>query len=140
MEPMADFELVWNDETLKPEEFDGFFVGWENPPPPEVAHKVFMNASEYCLARVDGKLAGFITVFTDGFYIAYIPLLEVRPEFQRRGIGKALVRAAVERYKDYYKLDVLCDLRSVLFYQQLGFQWVSGATLVNYERQSTGRP
>ncbi|MER3466091.1 MAG: GNAT family N-acetyltransferase, partial [Armatimonadota bacterium] len=86
-----------------------------------------------------GKLAGFITVFTDGFYIAYIPLLEVRPELQRRGIGKALVRAAVERYRDFYKLDVLCDLRSVLFYQQLGFKWVSGATLVNYDRQSTGR-
>jgi ribosomal protein S18 acetylase RimI-like enzyme len=136
---MPEFELIWNDETLKPEEFEGFFVGWPNPPSPEVAYRAFKGASEYCLARVNGELVGFITVFTDGFYIAYIPLLEVRPDYQRRGIGKALVRAAVERYKDFYKLDVLCDLRSVLFYQQLGFQWVSGATLVNLDRQSTGR-
>lgn len=136
---VPDYELVWNDGQLKAAELEGFFVGWPNPPSGDVALKIVNAATEFCVARYEGRVAGFITVLSDGFYFAYVPLLEVLPTYQRKGIGKALVRAVKERYNGFYKVDVLCDLEAVVFYQQLGFEWVSGATLANYDAQSTGK-
>jgi len=37
------------------------------------------------------KVVGFITSISDGIISAYIPLLEVLPEYQQQGIGKELV-------------------------------------------------
>ncbi|MDQ3720386.1 MAG: GNAT family N-acetyltransferase [Actinomycetota bacterium] len=38
------------------------------------------------------SVVGFATALTDGLISAYITLLEVKPGYQRRGIGSELVR------------------------------------------------
>ncbi len=45
----------------------------------------------------NGKFVGFITAITDKILSAYIPFLEVLPEYQRQGIGKELVKRMLEK-------------------------------------------
>jgi len=47
-------------------------------------------------ARGD-RLVGTLRILTDGYFFGTIPEMLVRPEFQRRGIGRALLSAAWER-------------------------------------------
>ena len=47
-------------------------------------------------ARDGGKLVGCLRILTDGYFFGTITELLVLPEYQRRGIGSALLRLARE--------------------------------------------
>jgi GNAT superfamily N-acetyltransferase len=44
-----------------------------------------------------GQLVGYVTAFTDGAFSTFIGELIVRPQFQHRGIGSALLELIVEK-------------------------------------------
>jgi ribosomal protein S18 acetylase RimI-like enzyme len=48
-------------------------------------------------ARDEERLVGTVRVLTDGFLFATVPEILVDPDFQHRGIGRALMRLAVSR-------------------------------------------
>ena len=116
----------------------GFFVDWPNPPDPET-HLRILRESGVVVIAVDEdthRVVGFITAITDGVLSAYIPLLEVLPAWQGRGIGQELVRRMLDRLKDLYMIDLLCDEGMQPFYDRLGFQRSSGMVIRNYAGQS----
>jgi len=83
---------------------DGFFEGWPNPPSP-ANHLRLLRGSDAVVLAVDSeseKVVGFITGITDGILSAYIPFLEVLPEYRERGIGKELLRQMLNRFQDPY--------------------------------------
>ncbi len=53
---------------------------------------------------------------------ASIPLVEVLPEYQGRGIGLELVRRLVHALGDLYMVDVTCDPHLQPFYEKAGLQ------------------
>lgn len=105
-----------------PETLHGFFVGWPRPPGPEALHDALSRSSHVILAWEDGRVAGFVSALTDGALAASVPLLEVLPEYQGRGIGTELVRRMLNRLQDVYMLDLVCDEELVPFYERLGLQ------------------
>ena len=56
----------------------------------------------------------------DGGTVAFISLLEVLPAWRGRGIGSELVRRVLDRYRDRYAIDLVCDDDVVPFYERLG--------------------
>jgi ribosomal protein S18 acetylase RimI-like enzyme len=101
---------------------DGYFVGWSDPPSPE-RHLKILNGSSIAILAIDDehrRVAGFITAITDGSLAAYIPLLEVLPEYQGRGIGSELVRRMLAELDGYYMIDVSCDADVQPFYARFG--------------------
>lgn len=119
----------------------GFFVGWPNPPVPE-AHLRLLRGSAFKVLAVDGKtgrVVGFITAITDGVLAAYIPFLEVLPEYQGRGIGRALVRRMLAKLKKAYMVDLLSDQDLQPFYKSLKMFPATGMMLRNYRNQSGSR-
>ena len=48
-------------------------------------------------ARASGRLVGCLRLLTDGYFFSTIPEMLVDPEFQRLGIGRALLEAAWSR-------------------------------------------
>jgi GNAT superfamily N-acetyltransferase len=62
---------------------------------------------------------------------AFIPLLEVLPDHQRRGIGTELVRRALELVGDRYMVDLLCDEELVPCYERFGMQRAAGMAIRN---------
>ena len=96
---------------LRPERLLGFFVGWPNPPSPEMHLCLLRGSHAVALAADDatGQVIGYATALTDGVLSAYIPFLEVLPQYQRRGIGSALVRLVLEQLQSLYMIDLMCD-------------------------------
>lgn len=131
--------IVYQTDTrgIRAEQLKGFFVGWASPPRPET-HLRILNGSDYiCLALDTDRdgVVGFITAITDGVLTAYIPYLEVLPDWQDRGIGTELTRRMIEQLGDYYAVDLLCDPSLNPFYERFRMLPVSGMMLRRYELQ-----
>ncbi len=123
-------------QDITPKNLQGFFVGWQNAPTPDV-HLDLLQKSDYKIIAKDGeKVVGFITAVTDGTLAAYIPFLEVLPEYQKQGIGKELVKQMLGKLKSFYMIDLLCDAELQPFYEQLGMQKAVGMVKRNYDMQS----
>jgi ribosomal protein S18 acetylase RimI-like enzyme len=116
----------------------GFFVGWPNPPAPETHLRILNGSDAVVLARdeASGAVVGFITAISDGVSCAYIPHLEVLPEYQGRGIGSELARRMLEKLSRLYMIDLLCDPDVQPFYARLGMHPATGMLIRNYDRQS----
>ncbi|MDF1838753.1 MAG: GNAT family N-acetyltransferase [Planctomycetota bacterium] len=116
----------------------GFFEGWPNPPQPETHLALLQRSDEIVLAVESStkRIVGFVNVLSDRVLTAYIPLIEVLPEFRGRGIGAELIRLALERVSDIYMVDVTCDPDVQAFYESLGFTKSTGACVRRYEHQS----
>ena len=70
----------------------GFFVDWPTKPSPE-RHLALLHGSDKVVLAGDdqtGRVVGFVTAVSDGMVSAFLPLLEVLPEYQGRGIGSEL--------------------------------------------------
>ncbi len=133
---MIDYQL--NADNVTTDDLTGFFVGWPNPPSP-ASHLQLLGNSDYVVLARDhqsGRVVGFVTAISDGVLAAYVPLLEVLPEFQGRGIGKELVRRMLDQLEGLYMIDALCDENVVPFYEQLGFAKATAVTRRNYQVQS----
>ncbi len=72
----------------------------------------------------DEKLVGAVRAVGDGCSIVFVQDLLVRPEYQRRGVGTALLRAVMERFDGAYQIELLTDdePKTAAFYGSLGFR------------------
>ena len=135
--------LVFTDslEGVRASHLSGFFVGWGRARPTPERHLEILRASTHVvLAREsETRVVGFINAISDGVLAAYIPLLEVLPDWQRRGIGSELVRRIVRRLDEMYMIDVVCDPDVAPFYERLGFGRVIGMARRNYGVLTTTR-
>jgi ribosomal protein S18 acetylase RimI-like enzyme len=129
---------VYSSEGITADQLHGFFVGWPNPPSPEVHLQLLQKSDEVILAvdTSSGEIIGFITAITDRVLTAYIPLLEVLPAYQHQQVGKTLVQKMLERLSIYYMVDLLCDTDLQPFYEQFGMKHSTGMFFRNYDKQS----
>lgn len=113
---------------------EGFFVGWLKPPSSETLKKILINSQHYVLAIENDKLVGFINAISDKTLSAYIPLLEVLPEYKGRGIGSELVSRMEKELSHYYMVDISCDDNIVPFYEKHGFRRNNSMYIRNYDK------
>jgi ribosomal protein S18 acetylase RimI-like enzyme len=106
---------------VAPNDLEGFFVGWPQPPTPQRRLDLLRGSDLVSLAFDGSTLVGFVTAISDGVLAAYIPFLEVLPSHQGQGIGTALVRRILDRLDDLYMVDVVCDAALAPFYERFGF-------------------
>ena len=123
---------------ITPENLEGFFVGWPNPPSPEIHLRILQGSDEVVLAvdESSSKVIGFITATTDKVVSAFIPHLEVLPEFQGAGVGSELVSMMLKRLDGFYSIDLICDPDVQPFYERLGMRPYSGMVLRRFENQN----
>lgn len=128
---------IYSDEFKHLELGAGFFKDWPNPPSEE-KHKEILEKSYRSIIAIDeksNKIIGFINAVSDGILSAYIPLLEVLPEYQKQGIGSELVKKMLEELKDFYMVDLCCDENLLSFYKKLGMIKSQGMIHRNYKYQ-----
>jgi ribosomal protein S18 acetylase RimI-like enzyme len=126
---------IYSAINIQPEQIEGFGVDWQDPLSSKIHLKLLQNSDEIVLAMDDetGKVVGFVTAITDKVISAYIPLLEVLPPYQGKGIGSELMRLIINRLQRFYMIDLLCDSRLQSFYEKLGMQTVTGMCIRNRE-------
>ena len=130
--------LQYSSDKIKIQDLnlDGFFVGWKTQPSVETFQRILKESYEIVLAYEDTKLIGFINCISDGVLSAYIPLLEVLPEYQGAGIGKSLLQKMIKKLSHFYMVDLLCDENLIPFYEKLGMNKSHGVSIRNYARLS----
>jgi ribosomal protein S18 acetylase RimI-like enzyme len=125
-------------DNITTEMLEGFFVGWINPPNPEIHLKLLKNSDKFVIAIDDrtNKVVGFVTAISDGVLSAYIPFLEVLPEYQNKGIGKELVYRILKELEDIYMIDLICDKNLQPYYEDFGMIKSTGMIIRNHKKQS----
>ena len=75
-------------------------VGWTAyTEQPEALRRGFAGSLLTLAARENGTLVGLLRAVGDGCTVVLVQDLLVRPDHQRRGIGTALMQAALERFR-----------------------------------------
>ena len=120
---------------VTPEQLEGFFVGWPNPPSSGCLRTILTNSSHFVLALDGSRVVGFVNALSDGVLYAFVPLLEVLPDYQKQGIGRHLVRHLLQEIGDIYAVDLLCDENVRPFYGKLGFAPGTAMLKRNYKAQ-----
>jgi ribosomal protein S18 acetylase RimI-like enzyme len=125
-------------DDIRADQLQGFFDGWPSRPDPETHLAILRGSSHVVLAldREEGKAVGFITAVSDGVLAAYLPLLEVLPEYRGRGIGTELVRRMLDRLRGLYMIDLVCDSGIKPFYERFAMQPAAAMAIRKRENQS----
>ena len=99
-------------------------VGWTNyTKDPAMLKQALGHSLAALCARAQGRLIGLIRAVGDGYSILYVQDLLVLPQFQRMGVGKALLAALDELYPRVYQKVLLTDdlPENAGFYESCGF-------------------
>lgn len=88
-------------------------------------------------AYENDRLLGIVRCVGDGETIVWIQDVLVFPDYQRRGVGRALVQAVLDRYPRVRQIELATDGNdpaSNAFYQTLGFRRFSDVGITGYMR------
>ena len=99
-------------------------VGWTNyTNNPQMLKNAYANSLKILGAYENDKLIGIIRVVGDGHSVVFIQDLLVYPEYQRQGIGTALLKQILQDYKHVYQKHLFTDNteKTIQFYKSLGF-------------------
>lgn len=123
-------------ENLGDSDLNGFLAHWDFEPPRGTLFDILRGSSEVILARDDisSVICGYVAALSDRVACAYISALEVRPEYQRRGIGTTLLNQMVDRL-DVFSIYLSCAPVLVPFYERSGF--ASGISMGKRKRGDT---
>lgn len=117
-------------------------VGWTNyTHQPQMLEQALSHSLVIYLAFDSDAVVGLIRLVGDGFSSVLVQDLIVLPIYQRQGIGSALMKEALEDYKDAYQVQLVTDQteRTLEFYRSMGFETLStydctGMIWVNREK------
>ena len=103
-------------------------VGWTNyTHQPEMLEQALSHSLVIYVALDGDAVVGLIRLVGDGFSSILVQDLIVLPIYQRQGIGSALMKEALEDYKDAYQVQLATDQteKTLGFYRSLGFETLS---------------
>jgi GNAT superfamily N-acetyltransferase len=130
---------IKRDEPVAAEEIEALrvAVGWDRFE--NKYERIIPNSYTHFAIRTAGALVGFLNVISDGIGDAFLVDLMVQPAMQRRELGRALVKAAIEALKaDGIKcIQVTFNPHLESFYRACGFHVFKAGIIDTHE---TSRP
>ena len=105
------------------EELERLFlsVGWSSGHFPDRLVAAMRNFGSVFSAWDGERLIGMVCVMDDGIMNAYVHYLLVDPEYQGKGVGRALTEMVKEKYRDYLRIAVIAYDDELAFYENCGF-------------------
>ena len=103
-------------------------VGWTNyTHQPEMLEQALSHSLEIYVALDGDAVVGLIRLVGDGFSSVLVQDLIVLPSYQRQGIGSALMKQALEDFKEVYQVQLATEQteKNVGFYRSMGFETLS---------------
>lgn len=115
-------------------------VGWTNYTScPEMLEEAYKNSLCILGTFEKEKLVGVVRVVGDGISIVFVQDILVLPQYQRQGVGSALMRAILKKYASVYQVELLTDSteKSKAFYSSVGLVPVGELGCSAYIRMSS---
>ena len=117
-------------------------VGWTNyTHQPEMFEQALSHSLAIYVALDGDAVVGLIRLVGDGFSSVLVQDSIVLPSYQRQGIGSALMKQALEDFKEVYQVQLATEQteKNVGFYRSMGFETLStynciGMTWMNREK------
>ena len=103
-------------------------AGWTNyTNQPQMLEQALSHSLVIYLALDGDAVVGLIRLVGDGFSSVLVQDLIVLPSYQRQGIGKSLMKEALEDYKDAYQVQLVTEQteKNLGFYRFMGFEILS---------------
>jgi GNAT superfamily N-acetyltransferase len=136
--PKSANHRVMRNEPVEAGEIEGLrdAVGWEKLE--NNYDRILANSYTHFTVREDGRLLAFVNVISDGICDAFLVDLIVHPNFQRQGLGKAIVERAVEELTaDGIKcIQVTFNPQLETFYRDCGFYIFKAGIIDNDHRET----
>lgn len=101
-----------------------FAAAWGDDEHADYAERVLPRSLAYVCAYEAARLAGFVNLAWDGGVHAFLLDATVHPQYQRRGIGREMVRRAEAAARDAGCVWLHVDYEPALarFYEACGFK------------------
>ena len=117
-------------------------VGWTNyTNQPQMLEQALSHSLAIYLALDGDAVVGLIRLVGDGFSSVLVQDLIVLPNYQCQGIGSALMKEALENFKEAYQVQLATEQteKNLGFYRSMGFETLStydctGMIWVNREK------
>ena len=103
-------------------------AGWTNyTNQPQMLEQALSQSLVIYLALDGDAVVGLIRLVGDGFSSVLVQDLIVLPSYQRQGIGRSLMKEALEDYKDAYQVQLVTEQteKNLGFYRFMGFEILS---------------
>ena len=103
-------------------------VGWTNyTHQPQMLEQALSHSLATYLARDGEEIVGLVRLVGDGFSSVFVQDLIVLPSYQRQGIGRSLMKQALENFKEAYQVQLVTEQteKNVGFYRSMGFEALS---------------
>ncbi len=81
----------------------------------------FENSASIYIAKFEDRIVGFVRVLSDLHQRSFIYDLVVDPEFQKKSIGKNLVKRCISEYSNT-QITLGTATATMSFYEKLGFE------------------
>ena len=98
-------------------------------------HLAILANSDFVVLAIDtaySQVIGCVTALTDHVQSAFIPMLEVLPEYQGQGIGSELVSIMLDKLEDIPAIDLMCDEAQEPFFARFGMRRSAGMIMREY--------
>lgn len=96
-------------------------VEWESAKYSDKLVFAMKNSDCVISAWDNDELIGLMSAMSDGVLTVYFHYLLVKPEYQKRKIGKQIIEMMLEEYEKYYRKVLISVKEQVNFYQSCGF-------------------
>ncbi len=130
--------LYRNDHEVDLDQLATLFnsVGWERRTVDRNRLAQLVRGSLYVVSAWEGdRLVGFARAISDGAFNAYISTVAVLPEYQRRGIGRELIRRLIAD-RDGIQFVLHANERAYPFYLHLDLGFESFENVLARHRKS----
>lgn len=96
----------------------------------ERIESMFKNSNLIYFAYDNGELVGLARCVTDFSYCCYLSDLAVKKEYQKQGIGKALIEKVREHIGEKVSLILLSASPAMSYYSKLNFEKADNAFII----------
>jgi ribosomal protein S18 acetylase RimI-like enzyme len=104
--------------------------------PVDYLKKVMKNSRYKCFVFSGTQLVGVGRALADGADCSYLCDIAVHPEFQGKGIGKAIVITLLALSKGHKKVILYANPGRESFYEELGFKRMTTAMVIFQDQES----
>ncbi|MCG7337930.1 GNAT family N-acetyltransferase [Staphylococcus sp. ACRSN] len=94
--------------------------GWLNHNQEEII-KIFNISTHVIIAKENGHVVGFSRALSDGVYNAAIYDLVVHTDYQKRGIGREIIKQMLEHLGDLSCVHLIATTGNEALYEEMGF-------------------